>query len=349
MVCSDDGPQAPEKPKDDDPINTVDTIPPATSPDLVVKIPTQTAVWLTFRSPGDDGMTGQAAGYDLRYSLSTITEDNWDDATRVDDVHPPKPANEIEEFRVTGLPSEADIYFALKTYDEVPNVSGLSNCAMNTTLDMGPWPVSDLKARAISETEFLLTWTATGDDGTNGTATYYDIRYARSEINDGNWHNATQVSGEPPPKTSGEPESLLVTGLDPQTNYHFAVKVADEVPNWSLLSNVFPAFAYGVNLWATPQNVTEGGEVKITYRSASLESEVTRINIWGETGWPYWERTIIRHLVAEQLPNDVHLAMWDLTDDDGIPINTYYGEMFVVKLTWGSTFIDSINVRVFPD
>lgn len=346
VVCSDGDPQGPED--NDDKNGTgpgVDTIPPAIVSGLVVRSPKVSSVSLVWIAPGDDGMTGQAAAYDIRYSLSTINDQNWDAATPVDAIPAPKPGGQIETISVGGLPPESNVYFALKTYDEVPNESGLSNCAMDTTKDMSPSSISDLKARPISETEFLLTWTATGDDGMNGMASYYDIRYSTSTISDGNFNSASEVTGEPAPKAPGEPDSFLVAGLAPQTNYFFAIKIADEVPNWSLMSNVFPAFAYGVNLWASPQNLYEDDELLITYRASP--SEVTHVNIWGLKTWSNY--TIIKHLVNHQQAEDIYFIKWDLTDDQGVPVVSWYVEQFTVKLSWGETFIDSVTVRVAPN
>ena len=41
------------------------------------------------------------------------------------------------------------------------------------------------------------------------------------------------MTGEPTPKAAGQAESFTVTGLSANTTYYFALKVADEVPNWS--------------------------------------------------------------------------------------------------------------------
>jgi len=101
-----------------------------------------------------------------------------------------------------------------------------------------PGAVIDLAVGSATESTLTLTWTATGDNGAVGTASQYDIRYSTSEITDDNWDSATQVDGEPAPKEAGTAESFTVTGLSPDTTYHFAMKTADEVPNWSELSNV---------------------------------------------------------------------------------------------------------------
>lgn len=101
-----------------------------------------------------------------------------------------------------------------------------------------PSSVNDLKTSNATEESIDLSWTATGDDGDIGTANSYDIRYSVSTITEKNWDLAEKISGEPIPSPSGSPESLTVSGLLPATTYYFAMKVLDEVPNESDLSNV---------------------------------------------------------------------------------------------------------------
>jgi len=74
-------------------------------------------------------MSGTASSYDIRYSTSPITEDNWAQATQCEGEPRPQPAGSTETFKVTGLTPGVTYYFALKTSDEVPNVSALSNVA----------------------------------------------------------------------------------------------------------------------------------------------------------------------------------------------------------------------------
>ncbi|MEK9138991.1 MAG: fibronectin type III domain-containing protein, partial [Bacteroidota bacterium] len=96
-----------------------------------------------------------------------------------------------------------------------------------------PASVTNLAAANPTHSQLTLTWTAPGDDGNVGTASQYDIRYATSSINESNFLTATQVQGVPPPKSAGSAESFVVAGLSPSTTYYFALKTADEVPNWS--------------------------------------------------------------------------------------------------------------------
>ena len=99
--------------------------------------------------------------------------------------------------------------------------------------------VDTVRAAATDATNSVtLTWTAPGDDGAAGQATSYDIRYSTGTLNDASWGFATAVAGEPAPKPAGQTESLLVTGLIPNTTYSFAVKTADDAGNVSAISNI---------------------------------------------------------------------------------------------------------------
>lgn len=101
-----------------------------------------------------------------------------------------------------------------------------------------PSAVTDMEVTSVTSNSVTLEWTAPGDDGNLGTASQYDIRYSTSNITPFNWNSATPCGDEPTPKVAGSSESFVVTGLDPGTQYYFAMKTADEVSNWSGLSNV---------------------------------------------------------------------------------------------------------------
>jgi chitodextrinase len=91
---------------------------------------------------------------------------------------------------------------------------------------------------AVTHNSVDLRWTAVGDDSLTGTATSYDIRYATFPITAANFGTATSWSGVKLPASPGTIENLTVTGLAPSTQYWFAVKTLDEVPNISAISNV---------------------------------------------------------------------------------------------------------------
>lgn len=201
------------------------------------------SVTLTWTAPGDDGSSGTASQYDIRYAASPITDLTWNSAIQVSGEPVPQPGGSVESFTVEGLEAGTQYYFAIRAADEVPNWSVLSNVVVFTT-DPETDPPSDivnLVSIGSTSTSVTLNWTAPGDDGTVGSATTYDLRYATSAAILQNWDGATPVSGEPTPAVAGSSEEFTVTGLDPGTMYYFAIKTADEVPNWSGISNVVSA------------------------------------------------------------------------------------------------------------
>ncbi len=219
-----------------------DSTPPAAVTNLAAGSPTSSSLTLTWTAPGDDGNTGTATSYDIRYSTSTITAGNFSSATQVSGVPAPQVAGTNQSVTVTGLSASTTYYFAMKTADEVPNWSGLSNVPSATTSAAAdttpPAAVTNLATSNPTASSITLTWTAPGDDGNTGTATSYDIRYSTSTINTSNWASATQVSGEPTPLVAGTNQSMTITGLTANTTYYFAIKTSDEVPNTSALSNI---------------------------------------------------------------------------------------------------------------
>lgn len=197
------------------------------------------SVRLTWTAPGDDANVGTAAGYSIRYSTTVITANNWAQATEVAQPPSPQPAGSQESFDITNLQSVTQYYFAIKAVDEADNWAVISTVVGVTTPEsIPPSVIADLAAVNSTETTIELVWTAPGDDSTSGQATVYDARYSTSPITEANWTSATVVSGAPSPSSANSSEVLVVTGLTEETVHYFAIKTADEVPNWSSLSNV---------------------------------------------------------------------------------------------------------------
>jgi len=243
-----------------------DIIPPTAVSDFAASTPTLSSIDLAWTASGDDGSTGTATTYDIRYSTSTISEGNWAAATQVTGEPTPSIAGTAESMTVSGLSATTTYYFAIKISDEVPNTSTISNISNSTTLaaadTTAPAAVSDLVASNPSSSSIDLAWTARGDDGATGTATIYDIRYSTSLISEGNWATATQATGEPIPSLSGSAESMTVTGLSATTTYHFAIKILDEVGNTSTISNISNS--------TTLTNATQATYLVINTSSASI-------------------------------------------------------------------------------
>lgn len=110
------------------------TFPDTTSPAKIDTLSAQTgniggSVDLTWTAPGDDGTTGAATAYLIRYSATTITtESDWENATVYQhDVQVPSLAGTQEKLTVRGLTPEQTYYFAVRALDEASNLGGLSN------------------------------------------------------------------------------------------------------------------------------------------------------------------------------------------------------------------------------
>jgi hypothetical protein len=112
-----------------------------------------------------------------------------------------------------------------------------------------------------------LTWTATGDDGTVGRATTYELRFSEQPVVNADtvswWSSASTAGTLPPPATSGTRESYTMSGLTTGSTYYFVLRVADEAGNWSGFSNVDPRQAGTAGVLATPSgfsaNLISGG------------------------------------------------------------------------------------------
>ncbi len=337
LTCSKDNPQAPDTTH----TAVVDTIPPCAITDLMVKQETSNSLVLLWSAPGDDGVSGRASRYDIRYSTSPINELNWDSAARASGIPAPQEAKKIESFAVKGLASAKSYHVAIKSYDEEENESPLSNCPVGTTKSesMPPSAIMDLEARALNESEILLTWTAPGDDGLVGTASRYDIRYEKYILGF-DWQSADTVSGEAHPKSGGEPDSLIITGLNPDDSFLFAMKSYDDMANESDLSNVTLAMGHNVHVLAIPAAVPLGGSVDIHFR-ASLPQvliNILRIRYYNPVRYE-----VFKHYVGYYTEGE-HVINWDLTGDNGNPTN--YGIQYFVDLYWGDAKKDSITFRV---
>lgn len=102
---------------------------PASIMDLIATTGTNAGeVDLRWTAPGDDGSIGTATAYVVRYADSPIvSEFGWLAATDVDGEPVPQPAGSAENMTVSRLAPGETYYFAIKTEDEVPNTSNLSN------------------------------------------------------------------------------------------------------------------------------------------------------------------------------------------------------------------------------
>lgn len=232
---------------------TLDETPPGTITTLAIANPSlkEGSLMLVWKSPGDDlditwikdKPNREGDKYDIRCSTKPITEDVWVFASQVG-TSTPKKIGSAEVFIVENLQLDKyEYYFAIKTQDEQYNVSALSNVV---SIDkISPASVTDLAVGSVTASTVDLTWTNTGDNGTDGVASGYDVRYFTEKITEANWDNCFPAFGEPKPDLSFTKATFTVTGLSWNKTYFFALKTVDEAGNTSQISNVVQATTQG--------------------------------------------------------------------------------------------------------
>jgi len=215
---------------------------------------------LTWTAPGDDGTNGNvnngkwriAYTFGYPYTFSSPEVSDVDVNHHYVEISTSFATLSVCNYTVTGLYENTAYYFRIWAADENPLWSSISNEATDWTLaddETIPGNITDFAvAPGDNLNEIKITWTAPGDDGYSGTASYYDIRYlAGSSINDAVWINAEVNSVDdlgaviPDPLTAGATQSLVITGLVTGTKYYFAIKAYDEADNESNVNTNYDA------------------------------------------------------------------------------------------------------------
>ena len=149
-----------------------DMISPAGITDLFAASATGTSygqVNLQWTSVGDDGNTGTAASYQIRYSTSIIdTEAKWSTATAVANGLPiPASVGSPQSMTVSGLAPGLPYYFSIRAVDDGGNLSPLSNSPSAIALapaSVPAGPYDNLNSNWI----YTGTWTTATTTGSFG-------------------------------------------------------------------------------------------------------------------------------------------------------------------------------------
>ncbi len=109
-----------------------------------------------------------------------------------------------------------------------------------------PAQVSDFSVANVTSSSITLQWTAPGDDGREGTADRYLLRYRTSTPQHRtdaaiktreDFERANSVSSVPTPDSAGTPQSVTVTVND-DSSYYFALVAQDNALNASSLATI---------------------------------------------------------------------------------------------------------------
>jgi hypothetical protein len=244
---------------------TGDVTPPSAVTDLAADSVYSGGVTLRWTAPGDDGRVGLATRYYLRYAPDSLTAASWATAREAANVPAPHPAGRVERMSITGL-AAGRWCFALRSRDEVPNWSELSNIlAVNVPPLLPVSRVTDLAVTATSGGSVSLAWTSPGGHEGETEPVAYELRYADATITDTTWAAATGVSGLAAPATPGTSEATTVLPLTPETTFCFAIRTVDRDGHRSALSNLAQTTTLSPALERLTTSPTSAGVRTVTW------------------------------------------------------------------------------------
>ena len=203
------------------------------------------------------------------------------------------------------------------------------------------FPVLPAMAQNLTGPEAVkLVWTAPGDDGYTGQANAYDIRVSFNPITASTWNGATAVANPPSPSAPGSRDSVVISGLEKGVTYYAAIRTADEVPNWSAVSN-------NVQIYLTPDStaVTAEPEFAVTPAQGSAPLTVAFTNLTTETplGWR-WDFGDGNYS-AEQHPSHIYAAPGTYT----VTLTAYWSSDTTAISKPGCVVVGSEEVVVEPN
>ncbi len=291
----------------------------------------ETAKLLTWTAPVETAPE-EGTSYEIRYAYMPITPATWDDAMALDEV--PEVAAAGTEQSLT-VPVDRlqdyyfDVYFAIKTTDEVGNVSEMSNPAHAD--DILPGDVVDLTVVDVTEENVTLSWTAPGDDGViaGGPVWGYQIRVAYDSLGDEftDWESAQILTGLPTPSAPGETEyytavefvytdygqTFGIVAIDWNGNVSEVIGMA-YAPSWDNFNpnaveeeTIPTSFALNQN-YPNPFNPT----TSISYQLPNTTH--VKLEVFGTNGQK------IRTLVNGTVSAGNHNVQWDAMDARGMKV-----------------------------
>ncbi|MBN1825051.1 MAG: T9SS type A sorting domain-containing protein [Candidatus Eisenbacteria bacterium] len=172
------------EPRDNYDVLVADTEAPAQITDLAASSGEYNGtVDLDWTAVGDDGTTGTASAYVVRWHTSPITGANWASANDVDDEPAPQSSGSSESWTVTGLPEGQTLYFAVRAEDEALLQGPVSNSPSAYVTDTQPTLV--IHCINVGQGDCTLIVAGTGqsflfDAGNNGVGSAEVVPYLDS-------------------------------------------------------------------------------------------------------------------------------------------------------------------------
>ncbi len=211
-----------------------DVTPPGAITNLAVTPTGTSSLELTWTAPGDDGYSGTADHYVIKYSTGNITEGTFHLATTAASPPAPLSAGTGQSYTLNGLFADQTYYVAIKTYDEENNASNISNVPSATTESGGVTiPVPTPTGTAIDTINASVTVTC--NQVSSSVPVFYQFA-----LDDGPaFPSPTFQTGQ----TGGGTAWSIYTGLQEQPYYWRCRAIATNLADTSGWSNT-QSFTY---------------------------------------------------------------------------------------------------------
>ncbi len=264
-------------------VKDVDITPPAAISNLTALPGTNDGeIILRWTAPGDDGMTGTAKIYIVKYSQTQIT--NFDtQGTLLTNTWQPNPGSSSEQRTITGLTPGVTYYFAIIAEDDWGNRGTWSTVGVNTknyapAQNLVPSPPQTVTVQ-VGDREITVSWSAVNVVDLKEYRVYYDTDSATSPYNG---KGANQ--GDSPIIVSKSSTSIKITGIIPFVTYYITITAVDNTNYESSYSTVVSTAAYALD-WDVPDPITdlssqtghEHGEVILNWTATGDDGSVGNI------------------------------------------------------------------------
>ena len=251
-----------------------DGMPPKRIGDLATSNPTAESITLTWTAPGDDGRTGAATSYDVRFSKTPIGgEASWAGAWSAAQSLTPSASGSSETLVVSGLEASTTYYFAVRAVDEQHNMGALSNAATAATLSSpdstAPAAPATLTVTPRDFLRNLLTW---------GASSSSDVAFYR-----------IFADGVPVGETN---QTTFVHQLDAVDTVTYVVRADDENGNESGNSPARVATSKDATVPAPPAKLRAfNTSVSVVLRwEANTEPDFAHYEVWRKPDGGSWSK-----------------------------------------------------------
>lgn len=296
------------------PLAIVDNVPPNGVTDLGALATGTHEVELLWTAPYDDGPAGRPARYEARWAAFPLAEANFGSGVLLASAPSPGTPGEPQRLAASGLPENAALWFAVRSFDLAGNASPVSNAAGATTGAAAPGAVHDLRVVSSTDSTITLRWTATGDDGASGRPARYRVRGARTPLDPANFAVAPLAMDVPAGGDAGTSETAVLAGLRVGHRYWVALVAEDASGQASPLSNVVSTMtgplAATTGLAVAPRSRPSGAPVELFWQGGAPSGPGPReIRLFDLAG------RLVRALPLGDGADGV--VRWDARDENG--------------------------------